>query len=109
MDRQPPSPNGQKHGTLAQPGEAEQREAMRRWRRAESGMDGERAGLPETPDDPVAHKLLDAAGDAMGRGDWQQGVNILRLIVKDYRKSQEAACARRVIDRLAEKFGGQGR
>jgi hypothetical protein len=40
----------------------------------------------------VAYKLLDAAGDAMGRGDWQKGVNILRLVVKDYRHSQEAMC-----------------
>jgi hypothetical protein len=100
---------GRKPDTLARPGEAEQREVMRHWQRAESNMDGERGGLPETPDDPVAHKLLDAAGDAMGRGDWQQGVNILRLVVKDYRQSREAACACRVIDRLAEKAGGHGR
>ncbi len=109
MDKQPPSPNGRRHGTLAPLEDAEHREVMRRWQRSESSMDGERGGLPETPDDAVAHKLLEAAGDAMGRGDWQQGVNILKLIVRDYRQSQEAACARRVIDRLAERFGGHGR
>jgi hypothetical protein len=97
------------HGTLIPLDAAEHREVMRRWQWVDSGTDGERGGLPATPDDLVAHKLLDAAGDAMGRGDWQKGVNILRLIVKDYRQSQEAACARRVIDRLAEKAGGHGR
>jgi hypothetical protein len=44
----------------------------------------------------------------MERGDWQRGVNILRLVVKDYRQSQEAACARSVIDRLAERASGRG-
>lgn len=71
-------------------------------------MDGERGGLPERPDDPVAYKLLDAAGDAFGQGRWQQGVNILRLVVRDYRHSQEAACARQVIDRLASEGKGRG-
>jgi hypothetical protein len=50
---------------LTLPGDAEQREVMQLWQRAESGMDGKRGTLPETPDDPVAYKLLDAAGDAM--------------------------------------------
>jgi hypothetical protein len=65
--------------------------------------------MPKRPDDAVAYKLLDAAGDAMERGDWQRGVNILRLVVRDYRQSQEAACAHTVIDRLAESKGGYGR
>lgn len=99
----------QSDARLTHPDDAEQWEVMRLWQRAESGMDGERAGLPDKPDDPVAYKLLDAAGDAMGRGDWQRGVNILRLVVKDYRQSQEAACARTVIDRLAEQAGGHDR
>jgi hypothetical protein len=30
----------------------------------------------ERPDDPVAWKLLNAAGDALGRGNLRQGVNI---------------------------------
>lgn len=99
----------QAEARLTTPGDAEQREVMQLWQRAESGMDGKRGVLPETPDDPVAYKLLDAAGNAMNRGDWQKGVNILRLVVKDYRQSEEAACARTVIDRLAGRAGGDGR
>ena len=91
------------YGTLTQPTADEQREVMRQWRRVESGMDGERGQLPERPDDPVAFRLLEAAGEAINRGDWQKGTNILRLVVKDYRSSQEAAFARSVIDRLAEE------
>ncbi len=72
-------------------------------------MDGERGQLPETPDDPVAYKLLDAAGVALDRGEWREGMQILRLIVKAFRHTQEAACARTVIDRLSERTGGQGR
>jgi hypothetical protein len=102
--QEPPTPHdNESNGRLIQPTADEQREAMRQWRRLESGMDGKRGELPEKPDDAVAYKLLDAAGDAMERGHWQQGINILRLVVKDYRQSQEAACARRVIDRLADR------
>ena len=64
-------------------------------------MDGPRGLLPDKPDDPVAHTLLEAAGTAIERGEWQRGINILNLVVRDYRQSQEAACARTVIDRLA--------
>lgn len=103
MDEEP------KADTLTHPDAAEQRGVMRMWQRAESGMDGERGQLPEQLNDPVAYKLLEAAGDAMERGDWQRGVNILRLVVRDYRQSQEAACARTVIDRLIERAGDQGR
>ena len=39
----------------------------------------------------------------MRLGDLQRGVNILRLVVRDYRESQEAAFARTVLDRLARR------
>lgn len=94
--------------TLTQPDAAEQREVMRRWRAIDSGMDGPRGLLPEQPDNPIAYKLLDAAAEAMERGEWQHGINILRLVVRDYRQSQEAACARQVIDRLQEHAAGRG-
>jgi hypothetical protein len=89
--------------TLTQPTAEEQREVMRQWQRADDGMDGPRGLLPEEPDNPVAYKLLDAAGEAMERGEWQHGITILRLVVRDYRHSQEAACARQVIDRLTSR------
>ncbi len=73
-------------------------------------MDGPRGLLPEQPDNPVAYKLLEAAGEAMERGEWKGGLTILRLVVKEYRESKEAACARgSVIDRLTEISGGKGR
>ena len=97
------------NGTLTQPTADEQREVIRQWRRVECSLDGERGGLPDQPDDPVAYKLLEAADEVMQRGDWQKGVNVLRLVVKDYRHSQEAAFARSVIDRMAEKADSQGR
>ena len=62
--------------------------------------------MPERADDAVAYKLLDAAGDAIGRGDVRKGVNILTLVTRDYRHSQEAAFARTVLDRLEH---GRGR
>jgi hypothetical protein len=40
---------------------------------ADDGMDGPRGGIPEKPDDPVAHLLLEAAGKAIGRGQVQRG------------------------------------
>lgn len=101
--------NGRNNGTLIRPDDAEQREVMRRWQQVNSGTDGERGVLPTRPDDAVAYLLLEAAEGALGRGDWQKGANILRLVVKDYRQSQEAAFARRVIDRLAERSGERGR
>ena len=97
-----------REATLTIPDPAEGREVMRQWEATESGMDGPRGLLPDQPDNPVAYKLLDAAGEAMERGEWQHGVNILRLVVKDYRQSQEAACARQVIDRLKEHTTGRG-
>lgn len=109
MDDPTTPPHRRRSGTLIPLDAAEEQEILRRWRRMECGMDGERGGLPEQPDDPIAHRLLDIAGEAMSRGEWQKGVNILRLVVKDYRHYQEAACARRVIDRLAERSDGQGR
>ncbi len=69
-------------------------------------MDGPRGLLPGQPDDPVAHTLLAAAGMAIGQGDRQRGVNILKLVVRDYRQSQEAACAPQHLDHLA---AGRGR
>ena len=82
---------------------ADEREVLRSWQMMDDGLNGPRGLLPDRSDDQVAHKLLDAAGDAMNRGDWQRGVNILKLVVRDYRHSQEAACARSAIDRLAER------
>ena len=81
----------------------EKREVMQHWRMAESGMAGPRITKLDEPDDLVAHRLLEAADQAMSRGDWQRGVNILRLVVRDYRQSQEAALARTVIDRLGSR------
>jgi hypothetical protein len=81
---------------------------MRHWRMIESGVAGPRITKLEKPDDPVAHHLIEAADQAMSRGDWQRGVNILRLVVRDYCQSQEAALARTVIDRLASR-GQSGR
>ena len=108
MQEKPSAANGQPKQALQPLAAAEEREVMRRWHRQESGMDGERGLLPERPDDAVAYKLLDAAGIAMQRGDWKQGVTILKLVVKEFRHSQEAACARTVIDRLTEKESGRG-
>jgi hypothetical protein len=51
----------------------------------------------------ACRKLLDAAGTAMNRGDWQRGVNILKPVIRDYRQSQEAACARSVMDQLVQR------
>ena len=93
---------------LARPTPAEGREALRLWQIADDGMDGPRGQLPPQPDDPVASILLGAAGAAMNRGDMQRGVNILKLVVRDYRHSQEAACARTVIDRLARRGRAEG-
>ena len=101
--------HGRDSGRLLPLGDTEHREVMRRWQGEVSGMGGARGQLPETPDDPVAHKLLDAAGEAMNRGDWRQGVEILQLVVKAFQHTQEAACARTVIDRLKDRAAGQGR
>jgi hypothetical protein len=90
-------------GKLTERSPAENQEVLKLWRQADSGMDGPRGLLPDKPDDLVAHKLLEAANTAMERGEWQRGVNILKLVVRDYRQSQEAACARTVIDRLAAR------
>lgn len=98
-----------KEARLIRPDATTHREVMRTWRQIDSGMDGPRGLLPEQPDNPVAYKLLEAAGEAMGRGEWKGGLTILRLVVKEYRESKEAACARSVIDRLTEISGDKGR
>lgn len=98
-----------REATLARPDAAEHREVMKQWEATDSGMNGPRGLLPDQPDNPIAYKLLDAAGEAMERGEWQLGINILRLVVRDYRQSQEAACARQVIDRLREHTSGRGK
>src|SRR4051812_30806424 len=82
---------------------AEERDILKQWRRIEDGMDGPRGGVPATPDDPVANLLLEAAGQAIGHGQVQKGVNILKLVVRDYRESQEAALARSALDQLAKE------
>jgi hypothetical protein len=93
-------------GRLIRPTAAEQRHVMDLWRLADSGMEGPRSSVvPDPPDDPVAYKLLEAADAAMERGDWRRGVNILKLVVRDYRQSREAALARQAIDELAARRG----
>lgn len=87
----------------------EQREVLRTWSRSAESRAGERGPLPATPDDQVAHALLNAAGIAIGEGRWQRGLRILRLTTEDYPHSQEAACARTVIDRLTERSATRGR
>jgi hypothetical protein len=94
------------NGKLIRPAAGDEREVLRQWRMVEDGMDGPRGQLPPQPDDPVAYLLLEAADAAMVRGDWQRSINILKLLVRDYRQSQEAACARSVIDQLTK---GRGR
>ena len=90
-------------GRLTRPKPALEREALRYWRMIDSGMAGPRGPLPGQPDDLVAYRLLDAAGMALERGDGQRGVNILRLLIRDYRQSREAAVARAAIDQLAAR------
>ncbi len=86
-----------------------EREVFRRSLDLACGRDGERCGLPDQPDDIAAFKLLDAAGISIERGHRQKAINIPRLVVKNYRESKEAACARRVLDRLSERAGLHGR
>lgn len=93
--------NKRDSGTLTDLTARQEREVMHRWRK-QTGMDGPRRTADiETPDDPVAFKLLDAAGDAIGKGEVRQGVGILKLVAKVYRDSQEAALARQALDRLS--------
>lgn len=102
MRRMPEKPPGE--GKLTRPTPGEERDALRLWRLADDGMNGPRSSVvPQRPDDMVAYRLLEAADSAMVRGDWQRGVNILRLVVRDYRQSQEAAVARSVIDNLLHR------
>ena len=96
-------------GSLVPLTSREQDEVMRRWQEVESGMEGERGLLPKQPDNPVAHALLDAAGIAFSRSEWRHGVAILHLAVRQYPRSEEAACARTVIDRLAGQGASHGR
>ena len=81
---------------------------MEQWRSVESGMAGERISHLEKPDDPVAHKLVDAAGEAIAQGRVQAGVHILQLVVKDYPLSQEAALSRQALDQI-RKQASRGR
>jgi hypothetical protein len=103
MSTKPHTPPGQGDVKLTRPTAADERQVMSDWRRVDSGMAGPRGGMPENPDDAVAYRLIEAANAAMERGDWQRGVNILRLVIRDYRQSHEAALARTVIDRLASR------
>ena len=95
----------QSNGTLRTLERAERLQEVEGWQAIISQMEGPRGGMPERPDDPVAWKPLDAAGDAIGRRDWQRGVNILRLVIRDYRHSQEAAFARTVLERIDQMRG----
>jgi hypothetical protein len=97
-------PKSPREVKLTRPTAAEEQKVLSLWRIADNGMDGPRSTtVPERPDDPVAYKLLDAAGDAWERGDRQRSVNILKLVVRDYRQSQEAALARAAIDNLSRR------
>ena len=96
---------GEQPGRLVPLNPTREREVIRCWLDLACGRDGERGGLPDKPDDIAAFKLLDAAGIAIERGHKQKGINILRLVVVDYRKSKEAAWDRRVLDRLSERAG----
>jgi hypothetical protein len=80
MDEQPTPANGM----LKPLTRAEHREVIGQWRRIASSTDGERITHLDTPDDPVAYRLLDAAGEAIARGQVQNGVNILMLVARDY-------------------------
>lgn len=103
-----PPPPGPRGATLTEATADEQRQALGQWRRIESGIDGRRISELAATDDPVAHKLLDAAGDAIAGARIVEGLNILRLIVRDYRQSQEAALARQAIDQI-RKQAARGR
>lgn len=100
MEKPPTIRNGHDSGRLEPLSDDKQREVMRHWLNQLSDLPGERGEWPRTPDDPVASKLLEAADYAIEHGRLQQGIAILKFVAKEYRHSQEAACARRVIDRL---------
>lgn len=76
---------------------------MEQWRSVESGLTGDRIPQLDKPDDPVAYKLVDAAGEAIAQGRLQAGINILRLVVKDYPLSQEAALSRQALDQIRKQ------
>lgn len=97
-----PSPKSGHAERLVDIDAAEQRDVLKLWQATSNGMDGPRGSVPEKPDDPVANLLVEAAGVAIGRGQVQRGVNILQLVVRDYRESQEAALARAALDQLAK-------
>jgi hypothetical protein len=98
-------PQARDNGRLMPVDPAAKREVLELWKLADDGMNGPRGGVPEKPDDPVANLLLEAAGQAIQRGQVQRGVTILKLVVKDYRQSQEAALARAALDQLAKSRG----
>jgi hypothetical protein len=85
-----------------QPDTAMRQEIMRLWQTTVDGNAGPRGDQPPQPDDPIAHALLEAAELAIGQGKQQPAARILKLVVSDYRDSQEAAFARRVLDQLAK-------
>jgi hypothetical protein len=97
-----PSPKARHVDRLIAVDATEQRDLLKPWQANSNGMDGPCGGVPEKPDDQVANLLLEAAGTAIGRGQVQRGVNILQLVVRDYRESQEAALARAALDQLAK-------
>jgi hypothetical protein len=79
MDEQERPKSRHDKGALIHPDAAEQREVPRCWQQPTSGLECVWSGLPVQPDDPVAYKLLDAAGDAIGKATWsgvqEKGIN----------------------------------
>lgn len=101
------SPTHTRNGTAIEAVAAENRRALRLWTQTVAGTEGRRGGMPERPDDAVAYRLLEAAGQAFGRGERQKSVHIIELVARDYPQSKEAAFARTVLDRLRERQEGR--
>lgn len=90
-------------GRLIEPPPAEQRDAVRQWRQ----LAGERITRLDQPDDAIAFKLIDAAGEAIARRQVQAGVEILETVVKHFGESQEAALARQALDQIRKQASRQ--
>lgn len=95
----PPLETRRDDGRLIEPSPEEQREAVSQWQQ----MTGKRIVTLDRPDDPIAYKLLDAAGEAIARRQVQAGIDILQVVVKDFGESQEAALARQALDQIRKQ------